>query len=466
MTMRALLFVVALVISAGLAGPDRLDQRAAGPPKPPPGARPGVDWPTFRGISGAGVAEGHATPVSWHVPDGRGLRWKTPVEGLGHSSPVIWGDRLCVTTATSGRADAGVKIGLYGNIESVNDETSHTWKLVCLDKSTGKVAFERTMHAGVPIIKRHTKSTHANSTLATDGTHLVAMLGSEGLLTYDMQGKLLWRKDLGVLDSGYYMVQTAQWEFASSPVIHEGVIVLQADVQKGSFVAAFDVKTGKELWRTARQDVPTWSTPTIHRVGGQTQILVNGWRHAGAYDFKTGKEVWRLSGGGDIPVPTPIVGDGLVFITNAHGREPAPVYAIREQATGDISLATGTTSNAGIAWTARGDGAYMITPVLYGGVLYVAKNNGVLAAFDPKTGERLYQQRLGTGTTGFTASLVAADGKIYAAAEDGDVYVVKAGRTFELIGTNPLGDIAMATPAISEGVLYFRTGKHVMAIEK
>jgi outer membrane protein assembly factor BamB len=242
------------------------------------------------------------------------------------------------------------------------------------------------------------------------------------------------------------------------------VIVLQADVQKGSFLAAFDVKTGKELWRTARQDVPTWSTPTIHRVGAQTQILVNGWRHAGAYDFRTGKEIWRLSGGGDIPVPTPIVGDGLVFITNAHGREPAPVYAIREQATGDISLAPGTTSNAGIAWTARGDGAYMITPVLYGGVLYVAKNNGVLAAFDPKTGERLYQQRLGTGTTGFTASLVAGDGKIYAAAEDGDVYVVKAGRTFELIGTNPLGDIAMATPAISEGVLYFRTGRNVMAV--
>jgi outer membrane protein assembly factor BamB len=458
--MRALLFVGTVIL---FAGPDRL----AGPGGPAyDDPRPGVDWPTFRGISGAGVAEGHPMPMTWHVPEGKGLRWKTPVEGLGHSSPIIWGDRLCVTTATSGRSDAGIKIGLYGNIDSVADDTPHTWKLVCLDKRTGKVAFERTMHAGVPIIKRHMKSTHANSTLATDGTHLVAMLGSEGLFAYDMQGKLLWRKDLGVLDSGFFMVPAAQWEFGSSPVIHEGVIVLQVDVQKGSFVGAFDVKTGKELWRTAREDVPTWSTPTIHRVGGRTQVVVNGWRHAGAYDFKTGKEIWKLTGGGDIPVPTPIVGDGLVFITNAHGREPAPVYAIRESATGDISLAAGTTSNAGVAWTARGDGAYMITPLLYGGLLYVAKNNGVIAAFDVKTGERVYQQRLGTGTTGFTASLVAGDGKIYAAAEDGDVYVIKAGRTFEMLATNPLGDIAMATPAISEGVLYFRTGKYLMGIDK
>lgn len=433
--------------------------------RPAADARPGVDWPSFRGIAGSGVADGHPTPASWNVPEGRGVRWKAPIDGLGHSSPIIWGDRLCVTTATSGRADAGIKIGLYGNIDSVPDDTVHTWKLVCLDKRTGKAAFERTMHTAVPTIKRHMKSTHANSTLATDGTFLVAMLGSEGLFAYDMKGTLLWKKDLGLLDSGYYVVPAAQWEFGSSPVIHEGVIVLQADVQKGSFVAAFDVKTGKELWRTPRQDVPTWGTPTIHRVGGRAQVLVNGWRHAGAYDFKTGAEIWRLSGGGDIPVPTPIVGEGLIFITNAHGREPAPVYAIRESATGNISLDAGATSNAHVAWTARGDGAYMITPVFYGGLLYVAKNNGVLAAFDAKSGERLYQQRLGSGTTGFTASLVAGDGKIYAAAEDGDVYVVKAGRTFEVLATNPLGDIAMATPAISEGILYFRTGKGVVAIK-
>ena len=425
--------------------------------------KPGVDWPSFRGIRAAGVAEGFPTATTWDVPKNVGVRWKIPIDGLGHSSPIVWGDRVCVATAVSGKRDAGLRIGLYGDIASVDDNTAHTWRLICLEKKTGKAIFDRTILTGVPKIKRHTKSTHASSTLATDGTYLVAMLGSEGLYTYDMKGTLVWKKDLGVLDSGYYVVPDAQWEFGSSPVIHDGVIVLQADVQKNSFVAAFDVKTGKGLWRTGRSDVPTWGSPTIHQVGAVTQVLVNGWHHVGAYDFKTGKEIWKLDGGGDIPVPTPIVGNGLVYITNAHG-PGSPVYAIRETATGDISLKTGETSNAHVAWSVPRDGGYLITPVLYKDLLYVCKSNGVFIAFDAKTGERVYQQRLANGTTAFTASLVAADGKVYFTSEDGDVYVVKAGRTFELLATNPLGGIGMATPAISEGVMYFRTDKTLVAI--
>jgi outer membrane protein assembly factor BamB len=316
----------------------------------------------------------------------------------------------------------------------------------------------------VPTIKRHTKSTHANSTLATDGEHLIAMLGSEGLYAFDMKGTLVWTKDLGVLDSGYFVAPDAQWEFASSPVIHDGVVIIQADVQKDSFIAAFDVKTGRERWRTPRSDVPTWSTPTIHTVNGRTQILVNGWRHTGAYDFETGREIWKLNGGGDIPVPRPVVGSGLVFITNAHGRG-APVYAIRETATGDISLPAGQTTNEHIAWSVPRDGAYMITPVLYQGLLYVSRNNGVFKVFEAATGTEVYQQRLGTGTTGFTASLVAADGKVYFSSEEGDVFVVKARREFELLATNPVGEILMATPAISEGALYFRTSKSLVAVK-
>jgi outer membrane protein assembly factor BamB len=431
--------------------------------RPAADPRPGIDWPSFRGIRGAGVADGFETPVTWNVPEGKGLRWKTPIEGLGHSSPVVWGNRVCVTTSISGVQNAGLKIGLYGNIDSVPDDTVHTWKLVCVDKTSGKVAFDRTMHTGVPKIKRHMKATHANSTLATDGTHIVAMLGSEGLYAYDMAGRQLWKKDLGVLDSGFFMVPAAQWEFGSSPVIHDGAVIILADVQKDSFLAAFDVKTGRELWRTPRQDVPTWSTPTIHEVGGRTQVLVNGWKHTGAYDFLTGKEIWRLNGGGDIPVPTPVVGHGLVFITNAHG-PGAPVYAIRETATGDISLPAGQTTNEHVAWSVPRDGAYMISPLLYQGLLYVSKNNGVFNVFEAETGARVYQQRLGTGTTGFTASLVAADGKIYFTSEEGDVFVVRAGRTFELLAQNPLGEIGMATPAISEGRIYFRTDRSLIAV--
>jgi outer membrane protein assembly factor BamB len=425
--------------------------------------RPGVDWPSFRGIRAAGVAEGYTTAAMWNVPQGKGVRWKTPIDGLGHSSPIVWGDRVCVTTAISGKKDAGLRTGLYGDIDSINDDTVHTWKLLCLDKKTGRMTLDRTILSGVPKIKRHMKSTHASSTLATDGTYLVAMLGSEGLYAYDMSGALLWKKDLGVLDSGFYMVPDAQWEFGSSPVIHDGVVVIQADVQKSSFLAAFDLKSGKNLWRTARKDVPTWGSPTIHQVGGQTQVLVNGWHHVGAYDFKTGAEIWKLDGGGDIPVPTPIVGNGLIYITSAHG-PVSPVYAIRETATGDISLKADEASNTHIAWSVPRDGGYLITPVLYRDLLYVCKSNGVFTAFDAKTGQRAYQQRLGNGTTAFTASLVAADGKVYFTSEDGDVFVVKAGRTFELLATNKLGEIGMATPAISEGVIYVRTDKSLIAI--
>ena len=178
-------------------------------------------------------------------------------------------------------------------------------------------------------------------------------------------------------------------------------MILQADVQKNSFLAAFDLKTGKELWRTSRADVPTWSTPTIHEVGGRTQVLVNGWRHTGAYDFKTGQEIWKLNGGGDIPVPVPIVGHGLVFITNSHGG-PAPV--LRDPRVGDRGhqlTRRARTSSDQVAWLSAADGAYMVSPVLYDGVLYVAKNDGILSVFDAKSGERLYQERLGNGTTAF-----------------------------------------------------------------
>ena len=424
--------------------------------------RPGIDWPSFRGHRASGVAEGFRIPETWDVATGQGVRWKAPVEGLGHSSPIVWGDRIYLTTAVSGKPDAGLKPGYYGNIDSVVDETPHTWKLISLDKKSGKTIYSRTILSGVPAVKRHLKSTHANATLATDGTTLIAMLGSEGLHAFDMEGHLRWKQDFGLLDSGYYMVPAAQWEFASSPVLHNGVVIVLADVQKGSFLAALDAKTGKPIWRTPRNDVPTFGSPTIHVAGGRTMVLVNGWRHTGAYDFTTGEEIWKLNGGGDIPTPTPITAHGFVYITNAHGKL-APVYAIKETAKGDISLPADATSNDQVTWSTLRDGAYMSTPIIYGDVLYVCRWNGVLVAFDAKTGKRLYEQRLGEGGA-FTASIVAGDGKLYVANEDGDVYVVKAGPTFEQVAKNSMGELVFATPAISEGVLIFRTNRSVIAI--
>jgi len=258
--------------------------------------RPGVDWPQFRGAQASGVAEGFEAPVRWNAETGENIRWTTPIPGLGHSSPIVWGDLVCVTTADSGEDDE-LKVGLYGDIESVANDQPQRWEVRCLDKGTGGERWTAVAHQGVPARARHPKSSHASSTLATDGIHLVAMFGSEGLFAYELDtGRELWTVDLGVLGSGYFRAPTALWGFAASPVIHDGLVVIQADILRGSFLAAFDVATGDERWRVDRDDVPTWSTPTVHVVNGRAQIVVNGFRHIGGYDLKTGDELWRMVG--------------------------------------------------------------------------------------------------------------------------------------------------------------------------
>jgi len=260
------------------------------------------------------------------------------------------------------------------------------------------------------------------------------------------------------------MVPPAQWGFGSSPVIHDGLVIVQADVQKDSFVAAFDVKTGREIWRVSRDDVPTWSTPTVYPGPGPAQVIVNGLRHIGGYDLKTGKELWKLRGGGDIPVPTPVVEHGLIFITNAHGSQ-SPVYAIRTTATGDITLRDGEDSSEHVAWSYRRGGNYMQTPIVVGEHLFLCRDNGVVTCFEAKTGKRLAETKLGDGRMGFTASPVAAGDKLYFTSEEGKVYVVAANPKLEIVATNTLGDLSMATPAISDGTLFFRTSGHVIAVK-
>jgi outer membrane protein assembly factor BamB len=428
-------------------------------------ARPGVDWPQFRGIEASGVADGYPLPLSWNVDSGENIRWKVSVPGLSHSSPVVWRDMVCVTTAVAQNKEEQLKVGLYGDIAPVDDATPLSWEVHCFDKTSGARRWHAVAHNGVPRIKRHPKSTHASSTLATDGRYVIALFGSEGLYAYDVKGKLLWKKDLGVLESGFFQVPSAQWGFASSPIINGNRVIVQADVLKGSFLAAFDVATGKELWRTPRSDYPTWSTPTVHVSNTRSQVIVNGFKHVGGYDLDTGSELWRMKGGGDIPVPTPVVRRDLVFITNAHG-PAAPIFAVRTGASGDISLEAGTASSNHIVWSQQREGAYMQTPVVYQDLLYVCRDNGVLSVYEAETGKRLYQQRLADGRTGFSASAIAGDGKLYYSSEEGSVLVVKSGPTFELLKENAMGETVMATPAISEGSIFIRTRTRLVAIGK
>jgi len=419
------------------------------------------NWPQFRGEGASGVGTG-SPPVEWDGESGKNILWKAEIPGLGHSSPIIWGDRIFVTSAVPESGESALKVGLYGDIKPVEGEGPQKFNLYCLDRKTGKLLWERTAVAEQPKIKRHPKSTHASPTPVTDGKRVVVSFGSEGVYSYDLNGKLLWKLDLGVLDSGYYVVPDAQWGFASSPIIHDGVVIIQADVQKNSFLAAVDAATGKEIWRTSRDDVPTFGTPAVlpYTADGakRWQVVVNGWHHIGGYDFQTGKELWRLKGGGDIPVPTPVMQDGLIVITNAHGQN-RPIYAIKPDAVGDI-----TESHKGIAWTVDRAGNYMETPLLDAGLGYFCYDNGILTVYQLATGEKLYQQRLGGGTSGFTSSPVAVADRLYITNEDGHSYVLAKGREYKLLAENELGETVMATPAISGDILYIRGRKHLFAI--
>ncbi len=423
----------------------------------------GQNWPSFRGPSASGVAQGYKTPVEWSVSPSKNILWKTPIPGLGHSSPVVWADRIFVTTAIQKQGESNLKVGMYGAVESVTEKEPFSWHLYCIDRDNGDILWDRQSYQGNPKVKRHPKSSHANATPCTNGNCVVAFFGSEGLYCYDMAGNLLWQKDLGVLDWGFYRSPAAQWAGGCSPVIHERMVIVQCDVQKDSFVAAFDLKDGALLWKTGRTDVPTWGTPTVYAAQQNSQIIVNGYKHIGGYDIQTGKEIWRMTGGGDIPVPTPILAHGLVYVTNAHGRM-SPIYAIRLSAQGDISLKENETSNQHIAWSYTKGGNYIPTPLAYDGLLYCGSDRGTLSCFECETGRLVYRENLDPQGTAFSASPVAADGKVYFTAEDGKVYVVQAGPEFKLLGVNKMGETCMATPALARGTLVFRTRQHLVAV--
>lgn len=425
---------------------------------------PGLQWNMYRGNYANGVLDDVNLPASWDGKSGENIAWKTPIPGLGHSCPVVWGNNVFVTTAISELDKGDVKTGIYGSIGSVQDSSNHDWNVYCIDKKSGKIKWEQTACSGIPEQKRHPMSSHANCTPATNGEYVVAFFGSEGLYCYDINGKLQWKKDFGVLKSTFFLVPDAEWEFSSSPLIHENVVVIQCDVMENSFVAAYDIKTGKELWKQDRDEYPGWCTPNIYFDEGKAIVALNGFKHRGGYDFQTGKEIWRMSGGGDIPVPTPIVGNEFVYFNSAHGKM-SPILAIQKNAVGDLTLADKETSNEYVKWAKLRGGSYMGTMLLYGDYLYNARWNGRLTCFNAKTGEELYSEKVGNGNS-YTSSPVAADGVIYITDNNGNVYSVKAGEDYELLQENKLREVCMSTPAIAENYLFFRTSKHLIAVSK
>ncbi len=430
--------------------------------RPPPATG---SWPSFRGAQAAGVADGQHLPDRWNAATAGGVLWRTPIPGLAHSSPIVWGDLVFVTSAISSRKDATFKRGLYGDGNASEDRSRQRWMLYAVDKRTGKIRWERTASQGEPLDKRHIKSTYASASPATDGRIVVAWFGSQGVYAYDLAGALRWKVNLGRVDVGAYDIPTYEWGPASSPIIWNGLVIIQCDTQADSFLLALDAETGETVWKTDRDELPSWGTPTVVTTPAGPELVTNASNFVRGYDPTTGRELWRIGGSSKITAPTPIFAGGLHVV--ASGRAPErPIFAVRPGARGDLTLPKGQTDSTQVAWSKTGRGSYMPTPLFYRGLLYVLANNGVFDAYDALTGRDVYSQRLPLVGSGFSASPVAADGKIYLSNEDGEILVVQAGPTFVHLSTNSVGETVMATPALSEGVMYVRGSSSLFAIGK
>jgi outer membrane protein assembly factor BamB len=429
-------------------------------PAPAPGTG---QWPSFRGPAAAGSAEQQHLPDEWSPASGVNVLWRTSIPGLAHSSPIVWGDVLFVTSAISSRGNASFKPGLYGDGDASDDRSAQRWMLYAIDTRTGAIRWERTAAQGEPRNKRHIKSTYASSTPATDGRIVVAWFGSQGIYAYDFDGGLRWSVDLGRIDLGAYDIPSYEWGPASSPIIWNGLVIVQCDTQADSFLLALDAATGNTVWKTDRQELPSWGTPTIVDTAAGPELVTNASNFVRGYDPRTGRELWHLGGSSKITAPTPIFANGLHIV--ASGRAPErPIFAVRPGARGDLTLTGGATENTFVAWSKSGRGSYMPTPLAYRGILYVLANNGVLDAYDIATGKEIYRQRLPLIGSGYSASPIAADGKIYLSSEDGDMLVVEAGAAFKVLATNSMGETLMATPALSDRVMYVRGASTVFAI--
>jgi outer membrane protein assembly factor BamB len=423
------------------------------------------NWPSFRGQNAAGVADGQNLPDDWDGEKGTAIKWKVRIPGLAHSSPVVWGDKVFVTSAISSKDKASFKPGLYGAGDASDDKSVHQWKVFCLDKKTGKILWDKVAYEGEPKEKRHVKSTYASSSPATDGRYVVAFFGSQGLYAFDMKGKLAWKKDLGRLDVGAYDLPEYEWGTASSPIIYKDLVIVQCDTSKEDFLMGINIKTGETVWKADRNEMPSWATPTIYPGKTRVELITNAPNFIRGNDPDTGKELWKLGDSSNITAPTPIFSGE--FIVVASGRRPnAPIFVVRPGASGDITLPKGETSSQHVAWTRQKVGSYMPTPLIYQGLLYVLKNEGIFSCFDLATGEEKYQSRIPHQGSGFSGSPVASDGKIYLPSEDGDIFIVKAGDKFELLGKNSIGQLLMATPAISGKMMFVRGERDLFAIGK
>jgi outer membrane protein assembly factor BamB len=428
------------------------------------------NWPHFRGTEAGVAADDPALPDTWGPSEN--VVWKIDIPGRAWSSPIVWGDHVFITTAINmkdpnqplkpvpsytARSLGGPMTG--SDILRTSDE--HKWVVYDIDFRTGRIRWERAVHSAAPAQPTHQKNTYASETPVTDGERVYAYFGSVGLFAFDMNGKPLWSKPMDPFKT------RSGWGAAASPAIHKGRLYIVNDNDERSFIAAYDARTGKQVWRVDRDEGSNWTTPFTWENELRTEIVTTGTRKVRSYDLN-GKLLWELSGMSSIHVPTPFAKDGLLYVSSGYVPDPLrPVYTIRPGASGDISLKDGERSNAWIVWSHPTLAAFHPSGLIYGGCYYTLLDRGFLTCNDPKSGKEIYgRQRISADSSGFTASPWAYNGKVFALSEDGDTFVIQAGPEFKVLGRNSMAEMTLATPAVANGSLIMRTASRLYRIGK
>jgi outer membrane protein assembly factor BamB len=416
------------------------------------------NWQGWRG-DGGGISSEKDLPLTWSEDEG--VKWKVPIPGAGHSSPIVWGSRVFVTTAVAD--DPNVETfrgGVYmGGNRAKPDESEYAYRVLCLDAEQGHILWSTAVARQQPKTRRHTKNTYASETPVTDGTHVFASFGSAGLYCLDFDGNVVWQRDLGLLRG------KRGWGTGASPILFGDTVIVVGDSDDESYITALDKVTGNPIWRTEREEGASWGTPFLFEAGGRTTIVTNATRRMRGYEATTGKLLWQCAGGSMISVPSPVAAQGLVFLSSGHNlllRQP--IIAVRAEASGDITPARDQRQTEGIAWWRPVGGPYVTSPIAIDRYLYVPLDRGTLTCYDAQTGEIVYERQPLGGRNTTTASPVAADGRIYVQTEDGECYVVRQGPEFEILAVNKLDEIFCASPAVSGSRLFLRGRKHPYCI--
>ncbi len=419
-------------------------------------ASPKANWPQWRGPGGDGISQETGLAAEWS-PD-TNIRWKTAIPGRGHSSPVVWDNRVFLTTDVEGDVVPGAKAVKhvqegqgFKHPDSVGADRRHSMRVLSLDRGTGKILWERISYEGTVYDDRHRKGSYASPTPATDGRRVYAWFGSEGLYCYDFRGNLVWKTSVGP-------IATVGMGVASSPVLRGDLVILQCDEDNGekSFLVGISKETGKEAWKTVRPVQASWSSPLLVSGPGRQELVCSGNEWIIGYDPSTGKELWRTKGHESNAIPSPVAGHGMVFVSA--GFPVKQTVAIRTGGSGDL------TAGPNIAWKYEKGTAYVPSGILYGDYLYLMTDRGILTCLDARTGALQYDNGRVPIPATFTASPVACEGRLLLTSEDGDTFVVKSGPKYELVATNSIGEPVYASPAISHGMILIRGEQHLYCI--